>query len=133
MIKQVFQVQHYWEVIVFYSVDYGLFDVVEESLLDNGISRSALKELYFMMSSGRAKAVTFSNLRNHTSVVLFNPHQDKADYVDSIVHEAEHVKQAMLHAYKVEDTGEPPAYTIGYLIRRMYEVFSRLICGLGTA
>ncbi len=37
----------------------------------------------------------------------------RIDYINSIVHEAEHIKQAMLKAYRVEDKGEPPAYTIG--------------------
>ena len=128
MIKQVFQVEHYWEVIVFYSLDYNLFDYIEKVLVDNGISDKSLEELYYMMSTGRAKAVTFSNLNLHTSVVLFNIHKTKEDYVDSIVHEAEHIKQAMLHAYQVEDRGEPPAYTIGYLVRRMWGVFKTIVC-----
>jgi len=51
--------------------------------------------------------------------VIFGRHGDVYNYINSIVHEAEHVKQAMLKAYDVEDRGEPPAYTIGYLVMRM--------------
>ena len=40
-----------------------------------------------------------------------------------MMHEAVHIKQAMLRAYNVEDVGEAPAYTIGYLISQMYQVF----------
>jgi hypothetical protein len=43
------------------------------------------------------------------------------------VHEAEHIKQAILEAYNVEDRGEAPAYTVGYIVKRMYEVFVKLI------
>lgn len=50
----------------------------------------------------------------------------KADYINSLVHEAEHVKQTMLKEYDVEDEGENPAYTIGYLVKRMWEVYSRI-------
>ena len=50
-----------------------------------------------------------------------------SDYIDSVVHEAEHVKQAMLKAYHVEDIGEPPAYTIGYLVGRMWEAFKQFL------
>lgn len=128
MIKQVFQVEHYWEVVVFYSVDYDLFDVIRNDLLDKGISQDALEELYYMMYSGNAKAVTFSNLKDHASVILFNLHESKEDYLNSIIHEAEHVKQAMLKAYQVEDKGEPPAYTIGYLVMKMWEVFKNIVC-----
>lgn len=128
MIRQVFNVEHYWQVIVWYNLDYDRFDVVEEDLIDNNISEYALEELYYMMYSRKAKAVTFSNLNYCSSVVLFNYHGSKADYMDSIVHEAEHVKQAMLHAYNVLDQGEPPAYTIGYLVRRMWDVFKTIVC-----
>lgn len=41
--------------------------------------------------------------------------------------EAEHIKQAMLNTYMIEDKGEPPAYTIGYLLQRMWEVSKDII------
>lgn len=70
---------------------------------------------------------TASNIKRHVSVVLFNRHASPEEYINTIVHEAEHVKQAMLAAYDVEDEGEPPAYTIGYLVMRMYQVFKTFI------
>ena len=82
-----------------------------------------LRELWLMMYYGKAKAVTYSNIEEHICVVLFNYHEEKQDYINSIVHEAEHVKQAMLEASQVGDKGEPPAYTIGYLVMRMWKVF----------
>lgn len=128
MIKQVFPIENYWKVVVFYDMDYHFFNNARQELFKIGASDLAINELYDAMITGEAKAVTFSNLSAHTSVVIFNVHESKADYIDSIVHEAEHVKQAMLQAYRVEDTGEPPAYTIGYLISQMYQVFQQLIC-----
>ena len=129
MIKQIFHVESYWEVIVFYNLDYDLFYVVEDELLVIGFSLDNISTLHDMMSSGKAKAVTCSNPYYHTSVVLFNYHKSKADYINSIVHEAEHIKQAMLKAYRVEDKGEPPAYTIGYLVGRMWEVVGKKLLG----
>ena len=109
-------------------MDYHFFNNARQELIKIGASDRAIEELYDMMITGKAKAVTFSNLQEHISVIIFNVHESKADYIDSIVHEAEHVKQAMLRAYQVEDNGEPPAYTIGYLISQMYQVFQHLIC-----
>ena len=74
-----------------------------------------------------AKAFTISNTSKHISIVGFNKHDDELDYINSIVHEAEHIKQAMLEAYSVDDKDEPPAYTIGYLIMRMYDTFKDII------
>lgn len=36
--------------------------------------------------------------------------------------EAEHIKQHMLKAYNVDDFGEAPAYTIGYLVMMMLKL-----------
>lgn len=128
MVKQVFSVKEYWEVIVFYDVDYSLFYLIEDELYNADITKHFLKELYYMMFYRLAKAVTFSNTKKHISVVIFNTHSDSSDYIDSIVHEAEHIKQAMLYAYNIKDAGEPPAYTIGYLVSQMYKVFRNFIC-----
>ena len=128
MIRQEFDVESYYKVIVYYDVNFDLFMDLVRELSNVGASASAIWEIYDMMSTGKAKAVTFSNVRKHISVVLFNPHDSKEDYINSIVHEAEHVKQAMLEAYNVKDEGEPPAYTIGYLISRMYRIFADIIC-----
>lgn len=128
MIKQIFYAESYWKVIVWYNLDYSLFDVVAKSLHDYGMSDKGIHILYKHMKSRKAKAVTYSNFELCVSIVLFNTHESRLDYVNSIVHEAEHIKQAMLNAYQVIDTGEPPAYTIGYLVGRMWEIFRDFAC-----
>ena len=128
MIRQQFDVDGYWRVIVYYNLNYGLFGVVEKDLREAGISSKTIETLYGRMKSGRAKAVTCSNIYNKVSIVLFNKHKDRVDYINSLVHEAEHIKQAMLKSYRVKDEGEEPAYTIGYLVSRMWEVFGEGIC-----
>lgn len=126
MIVQSFDIEGYWKVVVCYNVDYSLFDVIYDELRYWGASDEQVDRIYRRMSQGGAKSVTYSNLDRHACVVLFNRHSSRSDYINSLVHEAEHIKQAMLEAYDVEDAGEPPAYTIGYLVMRMWEVF-RLI------
>jgi hypothetical protein len=130
MIKQAFDVDGYWEVIIYYNVDFDLFYLIASDLRMIGFTDAAIEEVRKTMESGEAKAVTCSSIHQHTSVVIFNPHTSKADYISSIVHEAEHVKQAMLKAYMVEDRGEAPAYTVGYLVKRMWEVFSQILYSL---
>ena len=123
MIKQVLQVKSYWKVIVYWNVDYNFFDIIAKEMGEMGINRKTIDAIYGKMSSGKGKAVTISSIEEHKSIVLFNSHNDIKDYLNSMVHEAEHIKQTMLKAYYVEDIGEPPAYAIGYLVGRMWEVF----------
>ena len=128
MIRQQFFVEHYWEVIIYYNADYSLLCHIVRDLKAAGFTKTFVKDVFYNMYVENAKAVTCSSTKDRISIVIFNPHDSKQDYINSIVHEAEHIKQAMLYAYRVEDIGEPPAYTIGYLVSRMWEVFRRLVC-----
>lgn len=119
MIKQTIDVNGYWKVIVYYDINYNLFNHIATDLHHIGTQPKSINRIYKNMITNKAKAVTVSNIDMRTSVVAFNYHKDKYDYINSIVHEAEHVKQAMLEGYNIEDKGEHPAYTIGYLVMKM--------------
>lgn len=127
MIRQQFNIEGYWDVVVFWDVDYNYPSIIVEELSKLKISIDELEAIFDKMESKKAKAVTYSNLKLHKSVVLFNEHNSLSDYLSSVVHEAEHIKQAMLKVYKVEDKGEPPAYTIGYIVKKMFDVFKKML------
>ena len=121
MIRQTINVNNYWEIIVYYNIDYNLFDYIAYDLYYKVSSPvEKIDEIYYNLKH-KAKAVTVSSINNHISIVAFNIHKNKYDYINSIVHEAEHIKQAILRAYNVEDKGEPPAYTIGFIVMKMLQ------------
>ena len=126
MIRQEFNVKHYWKVIVYYDVNYNLFDYIEDELYDIIHKEKDIDRLYYNMSTHKAKAVTISSIKKHKSIVLFNKHKSYYDYINSIVHEAEHIKQAMLKAYNIKDYGENPAYTIGFVAMKMLMILKYL-------
>lgn len=119
MIRKVFNINNYWKVIVYYNVNYNFFNIISRELKYYGASNNSIKRVYDKMSKRKAKGVTISFYEERVSVVLFNTHKSYYDYVNSIVHEAEHIKQAMLKYYSISDEGEEPAYTIGYLAMKM--------------
>ena len=127
MIRRKLNVDNYWKVIVYYDIDYNLFAYVEADLRAINLDDKIIKRVFRNMSTYKAKGVTITNKSFPISVVLFNHHTDKYDYVNTIVHEAEHIKQAMLEYYDIEDKDEPPAYTIGYLVMKLLEML-QLIC-----
>lgn len=127
MIKQIIDVNGYWKVIVYYDVNYNLFDYIAKDLRDIKIDKKVIERVYNTMKTRRAKAATLSNTNIPISVVLFNAHTNKYDYINSIVHEAEHIKQYILRYYNIEDKGEKPAYTIGYLVMKMI-MFLNILC-----
>lgn len=126
MIAQHIDVDGFWECVVFYDIDHALFDFIAEELYFLGASRGTIESIKRTLEEGKAKAFTYSNIDRKKSIVGFNRHDRASDYLNSIVHEAEHVKQAMLKTYRVEDSNEPPAYTVGYLVQKMYSVFKEI-------
>ena len=121
MIKRIININNYWKVIVYYNIDYNFFDYVENDLLYYGTPVESIKRIYYNMRT-TAKAFTYSNSKYRVSIVGFNIHFDKHDYINSIVHEAEHIKQAMLDYYNIPDEGENAAYTIAYIATKMLQM-----------
>lgn len=125
MIKYVFNIEDYWKVIVYYNIDYNLFNNIYKDLKSICINDKYINRIYNRMSKHKTKAITISNVNKYISVVLFNTHKTYYDYINSIIHEAEHIKQNMLYKYNVDDIGEPPAYTVGYVAMKMIMTFNR--------
>ena len=121
MIKQIINIDNYWEVIVYYDIDYNFFNDIVKELNYLNAPVEEIDKIYYTMKY-KAKAFTYSNLKYRVSIVGFNKHFDKYDYINSIIHEAEHIKQHMLRSYKVLDEGEPPAYTVGYVAMKMLQL-----------
>lgn len=121
MIKQIINIDNYWEVIVYYDIDYNFFNDIVKELNYLNAPVEEIDKIYYTMKY-KAKAFTYSNLKYRVSIVGFNKHFDKYDYINSIIHEAEHIKQHMLRSYKVLDEGEPPAYTVGYVATKMLQL-----------
>ena len=121
MIKQIINIDNYWEVIVYYDIDYNFFNDIVKELNYLNAPVEEIDKIYYTMKY-KAKAFTYSNLKYRVSIVGFNKHFDKYDYINSIIHEAEHVKQHILRSYKILDEGEPPAYTVGYVATKMLQL-----------
>ena len=121
MFKRIININNYWKVIVYYNIDYNFFDYIKFDLLKYSTPVEKIKHIYYNMRH-TANAFTYSNNKYRVSIVGFNIHTNKYDYINSIVHEAEHVKQAMLAYYNIEDEGENAAYTIAYIATKMLQL-----------
>ena len=127
MIKRTIDIDGRWKVIVYYNVDYNLFNIIEQTLIDLNCSDEIIYYIRVNMEHHRAKAVTITNNNIHKSIVLFNKHHIKRDYINSAVHEAEHIKQSILDVYNIQDKGEVSAYTVGYIASKMLMPIIKLL------
>ena len=85
MIKQLIDIDGYWEVIVYYNVDYNFFDDIVFELKAIGSPVERINDIYLNLKYD-AKAVTCSNIRKHISVVIFNNHKNRYDYVNNSIY-----------------------------------------------
>ena len=127
MIKQIINIETYWKIIVYYNVNYNLFYIIIDDINSNGTPVEEIGIIKHKLLFGDAKAVTINCIKQNISFVLFIKHKTIEDYISSIVHEAEHVKDAILYKFRVKNIGEPPAYTIGYIVKQMYKVFIKYV------
>lgn len=127
MIKQVFYIKKYWKVIVYYNIDYDLFYIIKKDLVDINLPIRRIANLKHNLQTN-SYGVTISNIKEKVSIVCFNYHDNKNEYLSTIVHEAEHVKQHILKHYNIVDEDENAAYTIGYIVKQMYDVLTDIIC-----
>ena len=52
---------------------------------------------------------------------------DISQFVNTAIHEAKHVQSHICSYYGIPEDGEEAAYLIGYLVQRMYKMFSKII------
>lgn len=119
MIRRVLNINNYWKVIIYFNIDYSLSSIITKELIKIGCTKSQIETIYYNMFHKHSKAVTISSSYYKTSVVLFNKHKTQIDYINSVVHESEHIKQSILSSYNVKDYGEAPAYTVGYIASQL--------------
>lgn len=119
MIRKVFKVYDTWKVIVYFDIDYNLFKYPADDLKAIDTSIEHINNIYHTLKDGKAKAVTVTHHGSKVSVVLFIRHNTIEDYINSMIHESEHVKQAILEYFGKDDSGEPPAYLIAEIATKM--------------
>lgn len=124
MIKKVFNINNKWKVIVYYNIDYDFFSYIANDMKNLNIKDTTINKVYKTMKSGAAKAVTISSPLKKCSIVGINQTKSTYDLINSIAHEATHVMEAILNYYDIDIKGEPPAYTLGYLIQIMIQPLS---------
>ena len=116
-----------WNVLIYYNVKEQDFVEIEDSLIqldcpDKDIYK-ALNVLYHRKNTG----FTFSNSDYKMSIICIAPTTSASQFVSTAIHEAKHVQSHICSYYNVPEDGEDAAYLIGYIVRRMYKMVSKML------
>lgn len=128
MIKNIINVDNYWNIIIFINVDYSRYDDIAEELTKADASEEAIKQIYNNISNKYNSAFTYTNSDTRTSVVGINKTTSRRELINSISHEADHIQYSICKYYNVPLGSEDAAYLLGHLVERLYISCSHLLC-----
>ena len=127
MIAQYIQLgERGWNVLVYYGVHSEDFVEVEDALRQLGCSHKDIKKSLKVLTRENT-GFTFSNSDYKMSIVCIGPSSDVSQFVNTAIHEAKHVQSHICSYYDIPENSEKAAYLIGYLVQRMYRMFSKII------
>jgi threonyl-tRNA synthetase len=113
-------------VLVNYGVHEEDFLEVEDALKQLGCNRYDIRRSLKVLTRENT-GFTFSNSEYKMSIICVGPSSDVSQFVNTSIHEAKHVQSHICSYYGIPEDSEDAAYLIGYLVQRMYKMFSKII------
>ncbi|MBQ7690205.1 MAG: hypothetical protein IJT30_03295 [Muribaculaceae bacterium] len=130
MIQDYKDIDGYWGVLFCYGYDERDSEDIE-AILDNfGLSAHKVAEaLNILRNPNTGMTVTQPRLR--MSVVFISMATSRGQWVDTIMHELDHVQASMCDYYNIEKGSEEAAYLQGYLARQATPIIEEIcpFCG----
>ena len=130
MIVQDFILPRYrWRVRVYYAVTAYWTDDIIRDLMSIGCYGTKLRRAYANLVRGHLDTgLTYSNHRNHESVMVIALTSSAAQFQNSLDHEKGHLVKHMSLALGLDPYGEEQQYLSGEIGQRMFPVARRFLC-----
>ena len=130
MIKQSFYIDKYdWQVVVLYEINSDDTNYIISTLKFNGATRKVLDVAYNnVITNNPNTGLTYSDLDKHRTIIVISKTTSKAELINTIVHEANHLQSHIATAFNLDEKGEEVCYLIGGIVKTMFRVFSKIIC-----
>lgn len=129
MIGNYFKLSEYdWKVKVFYDVNKYDIDFCIKELnrltTKQGNHKACYKTLY---TNKKDRAYIYTSYDKKESIVFIGVPSSTGELIDTIAHEANHIKSHIATYYNIDEKGEEVSYLIGNIVQQMTEAFIRLI------
>lgn len=129
MIGQYFNIKEYdWDVKVFYDVKKHDIDFCLKELNHLTTKTKHHKECYKTLHTNKKdRAYIYSSYNKLETVIFIGVPSSTGELIDTIAHEANHLKSHIATYYDINEKGEKVSYLIGNIVKQMTESFIRLI------
>lgn len=130
MIGQRFYIDKYdWQVMVLYEVGSNSADIVIDMLENICNDDTILDSAYESLSNGKPNTgFTYSDYDKQRSFMVIGKTTSIRETINTIVHEANHLKSHIATKFDIDEKGEEVCYLIGSIVGSMYNVFRKFIC-----
>lgn len=119
-----------WRVLAFFEVGPRDRGEVLDALEGIGAPDKVLENAEALLSDGERYnfGLTYSNKREHATVMVIGRHTSKSEFLDSIFHEVRHLSDHIASAYGFPSGGEGVAYMTGSIAARLTAYVRRYVC-----
>lgn len=130
MIAQSFNISQYdWNVKVYYDVERSDINFCIKQLkkltTDNKIFDECRQTLD---TKHKDRAYTYSSYVAKSSIVFIDIPSSTGELINTITHEANHIKSHIATYYDLNEKGERVSYLIGEIVKEMSNTFIQFIC-----
>lgn len=128
MIRQGFSIgSRGWWVMVYYDVGLSDLNDVAGDLFASGADNDTIEEFKKVLS-GVDCGFTFTNTKEHVTVICIGRASSFDELFSTITHEIKHATEHIGSYYGVDTYSEESAYLQGEISKNMYKAVSMLIC-----
>lgn len=125
MVTQYINLKKYkWGVLIYYGTSEEDVNDVYNALIALGCSKREAYKATRTVTSKLNTGLTFTNTELRMSLICVSDATTADEFVNTAVHEANHVQSHVCEYYGIDDDEEPASYLIGYIVQRMYKMLS---------
>lgn len=122
--------QYRWRVLAFFESKPDDKDDILDALYEIGATDKVMEDAEDLLSDADRYnfGLTYSNKRDHVTVMVIGRHTSKSQFLDSIFHETRHLVDHISAAYGYHPGGETVAYITGSIAARLTAYVQRYVC-----
>lgn len=129
MIIQRFKIPKYnWKVVVLHNItakDETVVIKALEEICDN--PNDIEKAKHNIRANNPNNGFIYSNFDTKQSLIVIGYASSSSEYVDTIIHEANHLQSHIATVFNLDEKGEDVCYLIAYIVKTIYKDFVKII------
>ena len=129
MIIQRFVIPKYdWKVVVLHNTNISDKDFIIKTLKEICKDSYQIQKAEENINNDKPnQGFIYSNFKTKQSLINIGHASNSSEYVDTIIHEANHLQSHIATVYNLDEKGEDVCYLIAYVVKTIYKDFSKII------